>query len=337
MNIEKLSKSVFRLNYENQSSEDYVYFQIINYLAEHGTFTVSELDKKIIFKKENESEKTFKIGRRKLKNIINGTDKNYEGLIPLNYATTTLPSKFRGGYPETNYYLTEKGIMASLGFYSYKRNINIKSILKLYDIMYEKPFNKFASEFLKLQIHIFLLYHSLQGITLGFRYDYNEYYDEFRRTIVQPFSIRIPRNSILEKQFYELLQKFNLYRKIHSKFIKENILLNQIWKEPHGKKIPYYGFEGWYRTSLLIASLSKKRKFNSTYMRNRSITRRDKPKLIRDYIYTGFQNYSKKISQKSIDREMKLLGIKKSSTTKFNSQTLYSNKLNYEKKFLNKS
>lgn len=337
MNIEELSKSVFRLSYKDTSSEDYVYFQILNYLAEHGTFTVSELDRKILFKKEPESEEIFKIERRKLKNIIHGTDKNYEGLIPLNYITTTLPSKYRGGYPETNYYLTEKGLMASLGFYSYKKNINIKNILKLYDKMYGKPFSKFASEFLKLQIEIFLLYHHLQGITLGFNHDYDDYYNEFRKIIVQPFSIRISRNSTLEKQFYELLQKFNLYRKIHSKFLKDNILLNQVWKEPHGKKIPSHGFEGWYRTSLLVTALTKKEKSNSTHMRTRLVHRRDKPKLVRDYIYIQFQTYSNKVSQTSIEREMKLLGIKKLSTTRFNSQSLASEKLNYEKKFQNNS
>lgn len=328
MNIEELSRAVFRLNYRDKFSEDYVYFQIINYLAENGSFTISELDKQIFFKKENKPKKTFKIERRKLKNILYGTDKNYEGLIPLNYVTTHPSSSYRGGYPETNYYLTEKGIMASLGFYSYKKNINIKKFLKLYDIMYGKPFNKFTSEFLKLQIQIFLLYHYIQGITLGFKHDYDDYYNEFRKIIVQPFSIRVSDQS-LEDQFYELLQKFNLYRKIHSNFVNDNILLKQIWKEPYGEKIPYEGFEGWYRINPLVKS--------KTYIRKKPIKRRDFPKLKREFIYVRFQPSFKKIPQTVIDREMKLLGIKKSSTTKFNSQILYLEKLNYEKKFLNKS
>jgi len=162
MNIQELSKAVFRLNHTDKFSEDYVYFQIINYLAEHGTFTVSELDRKILYKKENNPTKILKIERRKLKNILYGTEKNYKGLIPLNYVYAHQIAKYRGGYPQTNYYLTEKGILASLGFSSYKENINIKKFLKLYDLAFDKPFNKFASEFLKLQIHIFLLYHYLQ-------------------------------------------------------------------------------------------------------------------------------------------------------------------------------
>jgi len=322
MNIEKLSRSVFRLNYRDKFSEDYVYFQIINYLAEHGSFTITELDKQILFQKENQPKKTFNIERRKLKKILYGTDRNYEGLIPLNYVTATPPFRNRGGYQEMDYYLTEKGIMASLGYYSYKHNINIKKILKYFDNPYIKPHKKFAFEFIKLQIQIFLLYHYIQGITLGFKYEHDADYDRFRKIIVEPFDIRIS-NIELEKQFHELLQKFNLYRKIHSNLVKNNVILKFIWNEPYGKKIPPYGFQGWYSTGSLTR-FDKNLKLKKTIKRKKPIKRRGSPILVPEFIYSRFQDYSRKTSQESIDHEMELLGLKKPSKNKFNSQNLYS-------------
>jgi len=206
MDIKKLSQSVFKLNYKDTISQDYVYFQIIQHLSEHGSFTITKLDKQILFKKENQPKKTFRIKRRKLKNILYGTDRDYEGLIPLNYITAIPAFRNRGGYQEMDYYLTEKGIMASLGFYSYKQNINIKKILKHFDYPYAKPYKKFALEFIKLQIQVFLMYHYIQGITLGFKHEHDADYDRFRKTIVEPFDIRVS-NITLEKQFHELLQK----------------------------------------------------------------------------------------------------------------------------------
>ena len=322
MDIEKLSKSVFRLNYKDTSSQDYVYFQIIQYLSEYGSFTITELNKQILFQKENQPKKTFKIERRKLKNILYGTDKNYEGLIPLNYVTAVPPFRNRGGYQEMDYYLTEKGIMASLGHYSYKQNINIKKILMYFDYPYSKPYKKFAFEFIKLQIQIFLLYHYIQGITLGFKHEHDADYDRFRKIIVEPFDIKVS-NITLEKQFHELFQKFNLYRKIYNNLVKNNVILKFIWNEPYGKTIPHYGFQGWYRISSLTR-YDKNLKLKKTVKRKKSIKRRGTPILVPEFIYSRFQNYSNIISQKSIDHEMQLLGLKKPSKNKFNSQNLYS-------------
>jgi len=323
MNIEELSKFVFKINYKDTSSQDYVYFQIINYLAEHGSFTATELDKQILFKKENQSKKTFKIGRRKLKKILYGTDKNYEGLIPLNYVTAIPPFRNRGGYQEMDYYLTEKGIMASLGFFSYKQNINLKKILKYFDQPHLKAYKKFASEFIKLQIEVFLMYHYVQGISLGFKHEHSADYDRFRKTIVEPFDIRVS-NEISEKQFHKLLQKLNLYREIHSKFAKNNILFRKIWNEPLGKKIPSHGFQGWYQIDLLTR-FDENLKIKKITKRKSPIKNRGSPIQVSEFIYSRFQDYSKKIPQSSIEHEMILLGIKKHRKNKSNSQNQYSN------------
>ena len=67
MNLEKLSKAVFKLNYRDKNSEDYVYFQILLYLSEYGSFTITELDKQIQYYKETQPKKSLKIERRKKK------------------------------------------------------------------------------------------------------------------------------------------------------------------------------------------------------------------------------------------------------------------------------
>ncbi len=307
MNIEKLSIAVFKLNYKDKTSEDYVYFQILSHLAEYGSFTVTELDKQIHYSKEKYPKKSLKIERRKLKNIIYGEDKNFEGLIPLNYVVAIPPFRNRGGFQEMDYYPTEKGIMISLGFFSYKQNINIKKVLKLFDYPYSKPYKKFASEFIKLQIEIFLLYHHIQGIVLGSKHEHDADYDRFRKIIVEPFYIRIS-NPILEIELHSLLKKLNIFRQIHAKFVKDNVVLKFIWNEPHGKKIPHHGFQGWYRISSLT-SFDKNLKLKKSSKRKKIVKHRGKPILVSEFIYSTFQSYSK-VSQNVVEREMKLLGIK---------------------------
>lgn len=308
MNLEKLSKSVFKLDYKDKSSEDYVYFQIITHLAEYGSFTITDLDKKILYSKEKQPKKILKIERRKLKNIIYGLDKNYEGLIPLNYVRAIPPFRNRGGYQEMDYYLTEKGIMASLGFFSYKQNINIKKIMKHFDHPYLKPYKKFASEFIKLQIEIFLLYHYAQGIVLGSKHEHDADYDRFRKIIVEPFDRRVS-NETLEKQLHDHLKKFNLYRKFHSEFVKNQPMLKLIWSEPNTTKIPSYGFQGWYNISS-FTRFDKNLKSNKSIKRKKQIKSRGLPIKISEFIYSHFQDYSEEISQASIKLEMKFLGMK---------------------------
>lgn len=307
MNLEKLSKAVFKLNYTDKTSEDYVYFQILIHLFEYGSFTVTELDKQILYYKENQPKKSLRIERRKLKNIIYGTDKNYEGLIPLNYITAVPPFRNRGGYQEMDYYITEKGIMASLGFSSYKQNINLKKILKFFDYPYSKRYKKFASGFMKLQIEIFLLYHHIQGIVLGSKHEHDADYDRFRYKIVNPFYIRTS-NSELKEQLHVLLKKLNIYRQIHAKFVNDNLILKLIWNEPNTGKIPEHGFTGWYNVSSLT-SFDKNLKLKKSLKKRKTVKSRGKPILVSEFIYSTFQSYPK-VSQSSIEREMKNLGIK---------------------------
>lgn len=304
MNIEKLSKTVFKLNHTDKTSEDYVYFQILNYLSEYGKFTITELDKKIHFYKETQPKKQFQIERRKLKNIIYGTDKNFEGLIPLNYVVAIPSSRNRGGYHEMDFYPTEKGIMASLAFSSYKKNINIKKILKNFDYPYTKPFKKFASEFIRLQIELFLLYYHIQGIVLGSKQEHDADYDRLRKTIVEPFYIRISHTD-LELELNSLLKKLNIYREIYRKFVAKNFILKTIWNEP--KTIPSYGFTGWYDLSSL-ARFDKNLKLKKEKSR-KTVKRRGTPIIVPEFIYSHFQT-NPMISPKKIEGEMKRLGIK---------------------------
>lgn len=305
MDFEKLSKTVFPLN--TDLTEDYAYFQIISHLAQYGSFTITQLDRKIIFEKEKPSRKKHYIERRKLKKILWGTDKNYRGLIPLNYVMAIPAFKNRGGYQEIVYYLTEKGIMASLGYSTYKQNINIKKILKSFEYTSMKPYKKFITEFIQLQIQVFLLYHITQGITLSFKYEHVADYDLFRSIIVKQFDIRAPNNTA-EEELQKLLRKFNIYRMIHRNLVSDNEMLSFVWNEPHGKEIPDYGFHGWYH----IESLTRLNE-NLTlekYTKQKPFKRRGTPMPVSEFIYARFQDNSDDISQQNIEHAMKLLSLK---------------------------
>lgn len=322
MNLEKLSKEVFKLNFTDKTSEDYVYFQIIKYLAEFGSFTLTELDEKIIiYKKTNGKNKKSKIERRKLKKILNGTAKNFKGLIPLNYVRAIQTYKNRGGNKEYEYYLTEKGIMASLGHFSYKQNINLKKIFKSLQYPNLKPHQKFIKEFIELQIHVFLFYHYIGGISLAFKQEHTADYDKFRAKMIQFIDIRtLNKNDI--KEFEKLLDDFNLYRKIHQDLIPKFSILSLIWDESYDKPISQYGFQGWYRLQFLTQfdknlKLKKypKHKINQ---QSTTITSLSEP----EFIYHRFQENTPNIPQASLDRKMLQLGLKKQKN-KANLQNLY--------------
>jgi hypothetical protein len=309
MNLKQLSQAVFKLNYTDETSEDYVYFQIITYLAEFGSFTLTELNKQILFKKKS-SKKIFYIERRKLKKILHGTDKNFKGLIPLNYVIEIPASRNRGGNQEHEYYLTEKGIMASLGYFSYKQNINLKKFFKSLQYPNLKPYKKFIEEFVKLQISVFLFYHYVQGISLAFKHEHNADYDKFRSEITQSFDIRVSSVNE-EEQFNKLLDEFNLYRKIHRDLISKFPILSMVWHEPYDKKISQYGFQGWCDIQFFTRfdknlKLRKYRK-RKTNQSSTNVTLVSEPK----FIYSRFQENSTSISNASLDREMIHLGLKK--------------------------
>lgn len=316
-NLEKLSRFVYRLNYTDTTSEDYVYYQIIKHLAEHGSLIVTHLDRKIIiYKKSENQEKKIKIERRKLKKILEGTTKGFTGLIPLNYVSCVPEWKKRGGKQENTYYLTEKGIMASIGYYSYRQNINFKKIQKAYK-SFGRKYEKFLNEFMKLQIQVYLAYYFVQGISLAFRKENDVEYDEFRQKIVESFDIKVS-DEYIEKQFSEVLERFNLYRKIHLKLFPEKDVLKLCWGESRyvvNKQEPTHGFQGWYRIQFLTSldNNLKQKKYNirkdagTSDKRSKGI----KIKLVLEpqYLYSRFQDNQNIISDDLVTKEMKKLGL----------------------------
>lgn len=314
--LEKLSRFVYKLNYTDTTSEDYVYYQIILHLAEKGSFTVTELDKKIKFyKKTKRGPKMIKIERRKLKQILEGT-KEFSGLIPLNYVRRVPEEKHRGGKQENTYYLTEKGIIASIGFYSYKKNINIKKILIAYEGFGGK-YQRFIREFIKLQIQVYLAYYYVHGLSLAFKKETDAEYDEFRQKIIDPFEIKIADN-YLEKQFRDVLAKFNVYRIIHLKLHKAKAGLGLLWGESsfiEKNDIPLHGFSGWYQIQFLtkLDANLKQKKYNI----KRKIPTTDKPnkgiaiELVSgpEFLYSLFQEDSNAINPETVENTMRLLKL----------------------------
>jgi hypothetical protein len=309
--LENLSRFVYRLNRSDKTSEDYVYYQIIHYLAEYGSFTVTKLDNKIIiYKKINGKKKKIKIERRKLKKILEGTDKEFTGLIPLNYVIGISEWKNRGGKQEKTYYLTEKGIMASIGMFSYKNNINIKKIQSVYKPL-DKKYKKFINEFIKSQIQVYLSYYFVQGISLAFKKENDAEYERFRHTIINQFDIKIGDVN-LEEQFIRVLQKFNLFRKIHFELFKEKDFLHILWEESHYKINNIdtrHGFQGWYRIQFLTSRDSKLKLIK--YKKNKPSEKGIRLVKEPEFLSSRFQENSTSISNASLDIEMIHLGLKK--------------------------
>ena len=160
---------------------------------------------------------------------------------------------------------------------------------------------------------------------MGFNYEDNFYYNEFGKKITKPFRIRVS-NTPLDEQFSNLIKKFNVYRQIHSKFLKDNILLKLVWEEPQKNTDPNYGFRSWYRMNVPTASVKENSRssIRKYIVRTRKLSTPERQ-------YRTFQKSDETFKADFI-REMKSLGISESSATKFNSQILYEEKSNYEKK-----
>lgn len=315
-NLEKLSRFVYKLNYADETSEDYVYYQIIKYLAEYGSFKTTQLDKKFNIEKQIDGKrKKIQIERRKLKSILDGNDKDFIGLIPLGYVMAVPEMKNRGGHQENTYYLTEKGIMASIGFHSYKKNINLNKILYHYKLL-GKRYKKFISKFIKLQIQTCLAYHYVQGISLGFKKEHIWEYDMLRSYLIRPFEIRI-ENENLEQQFNDILKELNTYRKIHLRLFKENSFFGFLWEESQyvtRNIFPEHGFHGWYQLQFLtmlddnLKQIRHKSRRNVESSRSKSdttVTAIGEPQ----FLYSLLQDKADNISDETIENTMKLLGI----------------------------
>lgn len=328
-NLEKLSRSVYKLNYTDKTSEDFVYYQILKYLAEYGSFTITNLDRKFhIIKQVNGIDKKIRIERRKLKNILTGEDKDFVGLIPLGYVRAIPELKKRGGNQEYVYYPTEKGIMASIGFHSYKKNINLNKILEHYRVL-QKRYKKFISEFIKLQIQTCLSYYYVQGLSHAFKKEHVSEYDRLRSRIIKPFEIRI-EDIDLEKQFKNILNKFNKYRKIHWRLFNETEFLHFLWEESqyvrNGISLEN-GFHGWYQLQFLTDLDNNLKPIRHKFKKNHKPAS-PKSKNIRirlvsepTFLFSQFQDDADDIPNEFVEDEMKSLGIIRRKRRKRNSLT----------------
>lgn len=315
-NIEKLSRFVYKLSYTDKTSEDYVYYQIIKYLAEYGSFKITQLDKKFnIGKQDNGKIKQMNIERRKLKTILHGNNKDFIGLVPLGYVIAIPEMKNRGGHQEIVYYLTEKGMLASLGFHSYKKNINLIKILHHYKPL-GKRYKRFVSEFIKLQMQVCLAYYYVQGISLGLKKEHMSEYDRLRTRIIQPFEIRI-ENTHLEQYFNGILQELNKYRKIHLRLFKEKSFFGFLWAESQyvvRNMTPEHGFHGWYNLQFLTMLDNNLKQIRHKSRRNVMPGRSESGIIITavgepQFLYSLFQDKVDDVPNSTIENTMKSLGI----------------------------
>jgi len=152
-NISKLSKEVFSLKSEEQQ-------MILKYFTINPPTNLTTISKYTSM-----SEKP--LNRWKLNRILNG-ESQILGLVPTEFLFIQTENKNRWGKSEKTYFLTIKGILASLstGIKSDKNFILEKYFSFLLQHTKDKELVKLGKIFIKNQIHFFLAWHELKGFQL---------------------------------------------------------------------------------------------------------------------------------------------------------------------------
>jgi len=151
-NISKLCKEVFSLESDEQ--------MVLKYFA-----TNSPTNLTTISKYTSMAEKP--LNRWKLNRILNG-ESRILGLVPAEFLFIKSENKNRWGKNEKTYFLTVKGIIASLstGIKSDKNVVLERYFSFLLQHTKDEELIKIGKKFVKNQIHFFLAWHALKGLQL---------------------------------------------------------------------------------------------------------------------------------------------------------------------------
>lgn len=166
-----LSRNIFDLHEFNQTN---VYEKILRYLAysrnEDGV-TIQEITKYL-----------GRIDWHTVKKKFDGTPQTM-GLVPLGFVYRINEGKGRGGNEAYSYHLTFKGLLASLstGIKFEKTSIYKNYVTYLKNFVSIEKVTKLIEQYVKQEIHNFLLIHYLSGITLRKVTNFNYYYRQFFR------------------------------------------------------------------------------------------------------------------------------------------------------------
>jgi hypothetical protein len=201
LTLRKLSSFVYDLPVDYQN--------IIKFLALHGSGNLTNISE---FTKN--SEKKSRLDRWAVKKRIYGSSR-FQGLIDRDYLIEKLENKHRYRKQERTFYLTSKGILASLATVPLKNNISFRNIFDFGNrVTKVKKQSRFIEEFIISQTKYFLSYLYLQGIQLTWQRNTWRIYYDFLKDAETGLDIEINNKEIMS-EFRKLFDDYVILRSVY--------------------------------------------------------------------------------------------------------------------------
>jgi hypothetical protein len=200
LTLRKMSSFVYDLPSEYQN--------IIKYIAQHGFGNITNIAK---FTKTSEDSP---LERWAVKKRIYGTNR-LQGLIDTDYLIEKIENKHRYKKQERTFYLTSKGVMASLASTPLKNNVAFNKIIQFANsITKGKNQSKFIEEFIIAQLKYFLACQYIQGVQLTWQKDSWRVYSNFLEESEFGFDIEIENEQIMS-EFRKLFENYIVLRAVY--------------------------------------------------------------------------------------------------------------------------
>ena len=200
LTLRKMSAFVYALPIEYQN--------IIKYIAEHGFGNITNIAQ---FTKNSEN---YSLERWAVKKRIYGTSR-FQGLLDADYLIEKLENKHRYKKQERTFYLTSKGIIASLATTPLKNNISFKNVIEFANLATKgKKQPKFIEEFILSQIKYFLACQYIQGVQLTWQQNAWRVYYNFLSDSEFGIDIQIKNKEIM-LEFRKLFEDYVILRSIY--------------------------------------------------------------------------------------------------------------------------
>jgi len=211
------------------------YQNIIKYIAEHGYGNITNIAK---YTKNSEN---YPLERWAVKKRIYGTSR-FQGLLDTDYVIEKLENKYRYKKQERTFYLTSKGIIASLATTPLKNNISFKKIIEFANNHTKgKNQSKFIEEFIISQLKYFLAYQYIQGTQLTWQKNAWEMYSKFLSDSEFALDVEIKDKKIMS-EFRKLFEDYVVLRSIYyflgGKTSKDTYCNIALWKYIDKSNLP---------------------------------------------------------------------------------------------------
>jgi len=228
LTLRKLSSFVFDLSPDYQN--------IIRYIAEHGSGNITKISQ---FTKNSE---IYPLDRWAVKKRIYGSTR-LQSLLDRDYLLEKFEDRRRYNKQEKTFYLTSKGILASLQTTALTNNVSFRNILDFANrVSKGKKQSRFIQEFITSQIKYFLAYLYIQGTQLTWQNDTWLIYRKFLEDSDSGLSIDI-KNKELILEFRKIFEDYVILRSLYHFLggkVEKHLMNSEInlWSYIEDSKLP---------------------------------------------------------------------------------------------------